>query len=495
VTEKFAGNPKMLEKINKFHLASLGGKEIYFLSNIYSGGTLVAQGIRSKLILNEIKYSEPLLLLYPTKEKLGNINHLFEVEIKGILELAGGQVAGEIHIPKAWIGNSNRVQFGTSWEECIIEITPYEIYQKDYLENQKEETNAKHSITFFLTENRMLRPWGIIEQSFTGEVKSEFHPRVTLNFGNGWIGTFEDHHQYAKARIEDINGDFSMSKLALNLKKENRNPLTIQDVRTISEVLDRLLLYLSLGSSQRTTWVSWASQIGTEFVEYHRLISIPQEVSRYEDSLISEMLFHSFSQHCLDYLSKKESLDLYLPLLCFISADNPSKTVESEFVSLFISLETLLHLYGERYDKTKHFETNDWENIAAHLIKAIDGIEFLNKETKTFLTDKIGLFNQTSINFLYGDFCRVMQVDNSDLWPVSGKGLSLSRIRNKLIHGNLSDDELSLSFAKIHLKWIVERCLLATMGWKNDHSADRDSLRKFNPYNEWKQYYGVKKSE
>jgi hypothetical protein len=33
------------------------------------------------------------------------------------------------------------------------------------------------------------------------------------------------------------------------------------------------------------------------------------------------------------------------------------------------------------------------------------------------------------------------------------------------------------------------------MGWKNDHSADRDSLRKFNPYNEWKQYYGVKKSE
>ncbi len=88
-----------------------------------------------------------------------------------------------------------------------------------------------------------------------------------------------------------------------------------------------------------------------------------------------------------------------------------------------------------------------------------------------------------------------MQVDNSDLWPVFGEGLSLSRIRNKLIHGILSGDETFLSFARIHLKWIVERCLLAIIGWVgrgNNSNVDSDTLRKYNPYREWKQYYSGK---
>jgi hypothetical protein len=188
-------------------------------------------------------------------------------------------------------------------------------------------------------------------------------------------------------------------------------------------------------------------------------------------------------------------LNLYLPLLYLVSADNPHKTVESEFLSLFISLEALLHLYGRKQNKTKHFTPENWNNIKAHIEKAIKELESLNNGSKTAMANKIGIFNQTSINFLYRDFCKVMQVDNSDLWPVFGEGLSLSRIRNKLIHGILSGDETFLSFARIHLKWIVERCLLAIIGWVgrgNNSNVDSDTLRKYNPYREWKQYYSGK---
>ena len=455
----------------------------------------MAQGIRSKLILNDIKYSEPLLLLYPTKEELPNMERLFEVEIKGILELMGGQVAGEIHIPKAYVENSNRTQFGTSWEECIVEVSPSEIYQIHYLKNQTEGT---YSIVFYLTENRMLRPHGIMERSFTGEVKSKLRPQVTLDFGNGWIGAFENHYQYAQANIEEIDGDFSSSKLVLHLKKEDSSPLSIHDVAAISKLVDSLLLYLSFASRQKTTWVSWSSQMATEFVEYYRTIVIPHKISQLDEPLISYRLLQRFSQHCLEYLSCNEYLNLYLPFLYLVSAGNPRETGESEFLSLFISLEALLHLYAKKLKKTRHFNGDIWENISAEIKRVINDVKFLGVNQKTMMINKMGVFNQPSNKSLYDDFCKEMKVDNADLWPLFGNGLSLSKIRNKLIHGMQFDYLPFLSYAIIHLKWTIERCLLAIIGWVgwgNDSNVDSDALRKYNPYREWKHYYDRKEKE
>lgn len=479
----------MMEKVRKFHFASFGEKETYFLSDVCSEGKLIAQRIRSKLILNEINNGEPVLLLYPPKEDLHNLSGLFEVEIKGHFEDLRGGVAGEINIPKAYVGDSRSTSFGPSWEESVIEITPDEIYQKHSLGNQRQSTPRKANIVFSLTENRMLRPWGIIEKSFTGEVKSKLKPRVTLNFEDGWVGAFESYYKYIDTKIEEIQGDFSSSNLVLDLKKENYDLLSIGEIQTISQLLDKLMIYLSFGSSQKTTWISWTSEIGIDFVEYYRNVVIPQKLPDYGESLISKRLFQEFSQYCLDYLGRKGSLDLYLPLLFLVGADNPRKTIESEFLSLFISFEALLNLYSEEHDKAKLFKGGNWENIKVHIEKAINEIGFLEGNDKVLLANKIGLFNQASIKFLYDDFCKVMEIDNSDLWPVFGEGLSLSKIRNKLIHGASTGDEIFLNFAGIHLKWIIERSLLAMIGWKSDSNVDSDTLSKYNPYREWKQFY------
>lgn len=60
-------------------------------------------------------------------------------------------------------------------------------------------------------------------------------------------------------------------------------------------------------------------------------------------------------------------------------------------------------------------------------------------------------------------------VDLHDLWPVFGEkeGISLSSIRNKLIHGVPLDPLKSkgLLGACLHLQWTVERLLLAVLSW------------------------------
>jgi hypothetical protein len=476
----------MLNNKGIFNSTSIWDEEAHFLSDLYSQGVLIATGIKSKLILNRMKYAEPLLLLYPAREKLEDIDTHFEIEIRGYSEFLGGGISTEIHIPKAYVMHSQSTVFASSWQESSIEVIPDEIYKKHYLRDQEDQIPEKAWVTFILTKNNMIGPWGTTKMSFTGEVKRNFKPRVVLNFGNDWVGTFERHYKYIDTKTEGIGGYFSSYNLVFNLKRVGNPISSLEEIHLISDLLDKLLLYVSFVTRQRTMWVAWTSKIENQLIEYYRNIFIPSKINEYDEPLIPEQLIEEFLKHCLAYITSEENLDLYLPLVYVVSANKPGKTA--------MSLEALLHLYSKKKDKTKHFKTpDDWKNFKTHIEKALDGFQFFNNDIRDEMLKKIGIFNQISINSLYYDFCKTFQIDNSDLWPVFGSGLSLYNIRNKLIHGIQSGDKLFLIYANTHLKWIVERYLLAMIGWVGygkESNVDSDTLCKYNPYREWKQYYG-----
>lgn len=432
-----------------------GSREEYFLSDIYSQGKVLAKGIKSKLILNDIKYSRALLLLYLSNENFRCISICFEFEIKGYFENVVGEKIGEIHIPKGYMTNSST--FASSWNESVVEIVPDEIYQKHYLQEQIEAERGKTNIVFSLTDNRMVSPWNTIERSFTGEVKIKLYPTVILKFKDGLNATFEEHHHYADTKIEDVDGTFSTSHLVLNLEKNNCCLNSINEVKILSDLLDKVLWYLSFGSRQRTTWIKWTAEIGTELVDHYRNnILIPEKIKYYEEPLIDRRSFQDFLQHCLEYEKQQNTLDLYLPIVYLVSSVNPSKTMEMQFLSSFLALEALLDLYAESRNINKHFTKKDRKPL---------------KE-------------------IYNDFCSNMKIDNTDLWPIFGTHCNyLSCIRNKLVHGKRFDYEIFLSIANEHLRWAVERCLLAVLGWRGITDVNPESLRKYTAYHNWESYY------
>lgn len=89
--------------------------------------------------------------------------------------------------------------------------------------------------------------------------------------------------------------------------------------------------------------------------------------------------------------------------------------------------------------------------------------------------------------------CEQYRVGLSDLWPVTDhrNGISLAQIRNKLIHGYFiaPEFEQSLWVARVHLEWVVERLLLAVLGWDPRRLSRVTSmtLETFTPYHNWKQ--------
>lgn len=89
---------------------------------------------------------------------------------------------------------------------------------------------------------------------------------------------------------------------------------------------------------------------------------------------------------------------------------------------------------------------------------------------------------------LYAQFEKAYPVDISDLWPLTdGPGMpSLNRIRNALVRGKVftaRGDFKSLSIAAENLQWLLERILLATLGWEVDRSeVSRENLSKYTAH-------------
>ena len=95
---------------------------------------------------------------------------------------------------------------------------------------------------------------------------------------------------------------------------------------------------------------------------------------------------------------------------------------------------------------------------------------------------------------LFREFKRKYPIDMSDLWPLfDGVGKpSLNRIRNTLVHGKAftsRSDFKSLSIASENLQWLLERVLLAYLGWDIESSAvSKKNLRRYTAH-QWKPDY------
>lgn len=182
-----------------------------------------------------------------------------------------------------------------------------------------------------------------------------------------------------------------------------------------------------------------------------------------------------------------------MPIVYIVSTYDSDESIETEFLSLFMALEALLDIYAKSRNKHKIFsDKKEWKTFHGHMKNAID--KYSDFSDKDRMTNKLGLFNETSKKDIYNDFCKEMIIDNSDLWPLyKGNDNKLSEIRNKLVHGKGFDLWPHISYATTHLKWIVERCLLSVLGWKKETEIfHKEALKKYYPYRDWEKYYNKK---
>jgi hypothetical protein len=177
------------------------------------------------------------------------------------------------------------------------------------------------------------------------------------------------------------------------------------------------------------------------------------------------------------------------------SRDRQSAT-ENLYLALYAVLESLIQLFvRQRPSVGLLLPKAQWRVVSAALKEAVRtslpaGIA---QETRDSIYSGLRSLNRASVGAVLRALCEQYSVDLSDLWPVAhdGNGITLTQIRNKLIHGYFIGPECErlLWIARVHLEWIVERLLLAMLGWdgRRHSRVGFMALKNFTPYHNWKQ--------
>ena len=182
-----------------------------------------------------------------------------------------------------------------------------------------------------------------------------------------------------------------------------------------------------------------------------------------KDKLDKEQLITKvYDEFCLS--KQRESLRTVLG-----SVSLYHEYISADFFNLYSSLETLI--FTHRQKSGLEYIIEDFRGFQKKLESLIDK-EFpdeVNKEKRKLLKENLKGINRVSYSKAFSSFIEHYNLDINDLWSATnGKG-SLSKVRNRMVHGAqfTEEENKALADANQHLRLLLERCLLAYFNQKN----------------------------
>jgi hypothetical protein len=460
-----------------------------FLAKIQSGETLF-ENVLVKVFLPR-RMAEPLrLLLCPTKEQSWQLMKLFEFSLFAEVRGFTGKVEGIFKAGRIYSEGCTTTSWGLDLQETHIEAVPYDFARYD-IRNHAEKPQGEVSGSFWLTPCLLLSPQKLVERSYTGEVKVETIRQLQSSLSNGLVLSFD----FVYRHFDEQNGDrVSFSELVANFKDNGLIGATQAIQEKCLDALDDFLLITSFASRQRCICLGWEASDSCGHVTFYRrgfTIPQPKPNESLNDTLIDKQHFEAFLKTAYAQFIQIEPKEFIRQALHAVTAE--SHTVELKFIRLFSALETLVLKHRRDTSAEFVFAPNEWKEVEKELSKAVKAMPaFANDKTKRCrVYENFSGLNRISFGTAYADFCTHHQIKLDDLWPVCGKhgAISLTEIRNRLVHGVPLDRKQlnTVSSAALHLEWILERALLAMLGWGGGNSrVGPQSLQSMTSYLNWK---------
>lgn len=362
------------------------------------------------------------------------------------------------------------------------------------------EASKKALVTFWLTYNKMLTPFHVEEQRFDGQIKVRSQKPIKLPISSALTAEFSKHYTWNNS-VEPYELSRRKELVAqIELPPQGKTPVRVSE--EIIKHLDDLLLFASVGSRWRTICLGWKiGQFPYSIKRYRHGLTLPKHLTDsrrlieqdYDDALISPQHYHVFLRHChkLFLAMPKDQQELMRQVMPS-TVHAQGLDVQSGFITLYSALEMMVLYFRRKENLELLLPQNEWSVLESDLKKFLKQHSLLSGDSDERKTrrkrayEKVAEFNRIAFGTAFQEFCQSAShpVKHDDLWPVSGEK-SLSNLRNNLVHGVVEGRELTnpLADAKIHMQWLVERCITAVFNWPLDKSQLCPSmLNYFLPY-------------
>lgn len=427
------------------------------------------------------KVADPFkLLLKPTEEQSKITGEIFAFSIEGAIIGDNGEVETRISGKTIYNLRHSTMLWGTDLSETTLTAEPADLTISHLRSDPQDENMTKGN--FWFTPSIIIPVSKCLIRSYTGTTELTGSHNFTFTLENGLQLAFDHHYRYlskedgATESFPELVAEFELS------------PCTSMDL-TMS-ALDDFLLLTSFAARQRCVCLGWETfDRSTHTTFYRRDVSIPKNSRKhtFNDTLITLMDYPKFIDIAYKNFIKRGDRDMLRQAL-YRSLGRFNSTTESIFLTLYASLETLVLLYRRNNRMEYVFEKEDWLMVKGDIKSAIKSHQVLanDKNRRRLLYDKLEELNRIAFPAAFNEFCAYYKIILEDLWPVVDRsaGISLSDIRNRLIHGDMFSpiEERSLFAATEHLRWTVERSLLAILGWSCEESNVSEGYLSRNLY-------------
>ena len=336
--------------------------------------------------------------------------------------------------------------------KIIEDISQYENYKPEGINGY-----------FLLTPNNILRPHAH-QMSGIGGFHIEPTSRYSFVLKNKLTVMF-DYFYFSEN--ENNNTTINPELIARFLSEE-----VIDIENDYINLFDDLLLILSFITRQRTACLGWSYLDKTKKVTYYRRnISIPEERDvDFDEILLIPEKSEEYGQRLFNRLCELDSISKNLIKQAIqYCAFSINETIETEFIFLFATLETIKNFYTKlNPDLEKILQNTQFKKFKKEAMNWLNSYTQIDDNDKELICEKFLELNRPSFGKVFDSLCSYYSIDLHDLWPIADKtvGQSILGIRNRLVHGEyLNENEsYAIGTAKYHLRCSIERIILTILG-------------------------------
>ena len=420
-----------------------------------------------KIFLPKTILEKPQVYIYPERQQFNILPRIMHT--CHLTATIGEPPEIEILCKDTHISGGSMRHWEDGLEEGYLKVYPTILYIINYHKNHGEGT-----VLFRLTPSLHLSPWDSREYHFEGEAKIRHGKRFRFKLKDDFNIIFLNHYKWQEIENKRI---ITFSELVAEAKlKRHENEDDIEDYLSI---FDDFLLLVSFAEGQRCMIPQLNISLPEKFIDIYRLDrSLPHISSKhnFNDFIIDTKHLEEFLTNAWKIFNKSNQYELIKAAL-EINTNDVQKTMESEFLSLFSSVETLILAF--RLENKREYivkDPSDWKafnNKLKEFVKSYDLFKE-NKDEKALIYQNISGLNRVPLQYAFKKFVSQKNLDFNDLWPFSNDqgDWSLTTIRNRLVHGYRLDERYIDSFGQAlrNLDYYAKRLLLTSLGWGFDKS-------------------------
>jgi hypothetical protein len=404
---------------------------------------------------------KPQLQFRPTPEQYPRLEGPQLTSLRGPLRAVDGTAIGEVRCQTAWVRHAEQ-RFRDGHQDALVEAEAVDLQMTQFIGSESEA--APTEVWFWITSNRLLTPWVLRTPEASGAISVERPELVTVSL------TRDIQIQF------DLQYDTWHEDEALHQSGRLVATATLPNGSVETDLLhelDDLLLLSSFLARRRTVCSGWTlSTPGRLTSQFRGDVGAPSgfELPSLQDGIVKRGQLGDFLKTAWPAFQRLQDPEPIRHVI-YTCVPNERPILQSDIMALFSSLEDFLFSYRHQSGLAHIVPPRSWKALRNEIKVAIGNTSDppLEQHQRDWLNQNLSGLNRMPLRVVFDRLVQQLRIDVSDLWPLFDhrEGPSIYQVRNRLVHGGgfPGDAVFALTYVTEHLRWLLERIVLAVLQW------------------------------